>query len=176
MNDLMNFVSHLRDKEGLKGKWGVTGGSYGGFMTNWIVTHSNQFSAAVSERGISNLLSMCGTSDIGFWFNAIESGIDDPWSPEGIRKLMEMSPITYVSRANTPVMLIHGEEDYRCPIEQAEQFFVALKRKGVEAVLVRYQGDGHEHARRGRPENMVDRLEIKLKWFREKLNNNKKEK
>ncbi|MEM4912564.1 MAG: prolyl oligopeptidase family serine peptidase, partial [Metallosphaera sp.] len=114
---------------------------------------------------ISNLVSMCGTSDIGFWFNAIESGISDPWSTEGIEKLMKMSPIYYVKNVKTPTMLIHGEEDYRCPIEQAEQFYVALRMQGVPTALVRYQGDSHEHARRGKPKNMIDRLKTKLEWF-----------
>jgi len=172
MEDIMSFAKYLRDKEGFKGPWGITGGSYGGFMTNWVITHTDFFSAAISERGISNLLSMCGTSDIGFWFNAVESGVEDPWSPEGRSKLMEMSPIWYVDRVKTPLMLIHGEEDYRCPIEQAEQFYVALRRRGREAVLVRYQGESHEHARRGKPDNMAHRLELKLKWFNEKLKNN----
>ncbi|MCH4816128.1 MAG: S9 family peptidase [Saccharolobus sp.] len=163
--DLINFVNTVKEKYGLKGKLGVTGGSYGGFMTNWVVTKTNMFSAAISERSISNLVSMCGTSDIGFWFNAIESGISDPWSTEGIEKLMKMSPIYYVKNVKTPTMLIHGEEDYRCPIEQAEQFYVALRMQGVPTALVRYQGDSHEHARRGKPKNMIDRLKTKLEWF-----------
>ncbi|MEM1860270.1 MAG: prolyl oligopeptidase family serine peptidase, partial [Metallosphaera sp.] len=120
-------------------------------------------------RGISNLVSMCGTSDIGFWFNAVESGVDDPWNPENMEKLMRMSPIYYVGKVSTPTMFIHGEEDYRCPIEQAEQFHVALRSRGVESKLVRYQGDGHEHARRGRPDNMMHRLTIKLQWFKDHL-------
>ncbi len=169
MEDIMNFVNTVIQKHNLKGKIGVTGGSYGGFMTNWIITQTDIFSAAISERGISNLVSMCGTSDIGFWFNVIESGISDPWTKEGIEKLMRMSPIYYVKNVKTPTMLIHGEEDYRCPIEQAEQFYVALRMNGVPAELVRYQGDSHEHARRGKPKNMVDRLYTKLEWFKKYL-------
>lgn len=84
-------------------------------------------------------------------------------------KLMRMSPIYYVDNAKTPIMFIHGEEDYRCPIEQAEQFHVALRSRGVESKLVRYQGDGHEHARKGKPDNMVHRLNLKLEWFRSHL-------
>jgi dipeptidyl aminopeptidase/acylaminoacyl peptidase len=169
MEDILNFVNAVKEKYKLKGKIGVTGGSYGGFMTNWIITQTNVFSAAISERSISNLVSMCGTSDIGFWFNVIESGISDPWSKEGIERLMKMSPIYYVKNVKTPTMLIHGEEDYRCPIEQAEQFFVALKMQGVPTMLVRYQGDSHEHARRGKPKNMIDRLKTKLEWFNKYL-------
>ncbi|BDB99375.1 S9 family peptidase [Saccharolobus caldissimus] len=169
MEDILNFVNAVKEKYKLKGKIGITGGSYGGFMTNWIITQTNIFSAAISERSISNLVSMCGTSDIGFWFNVIESGISDPWSREGIERLMKMSPIYYVKNVKTPTMLIHGEEDYRCPIEQAEQFFVALKMQGVPTMLVRYQGDSHEHARRGKPKNMIDRLKTKLEWFNKYL-------
>jgi Dipeptidyl aminopeptidases/acylaminoacyl-peptidases len=165
MEDILNFVRTVKEKYELTGKIGVTGGSYGGFMTNWIVTKTDMFSAAISERSISNLVSMCGTSDIGFWFNTVESGIDDPWKPENMDKLMKMSPIYYVKNVKTPTMLIHGEEDYRCPIEQAEQFFMALKMNGIDSELVRYKGDGHEHARRGKPNNMKDRLRRKLDWF-----------
>ncbi len=114
---------------------------------------------------------MVGTSDIGFWFNTIELNIDRPYSASGMKKLMELSPISYVENVKTPTMLITGEEDYRCPIEQAEQFYVALKLNKVPAELVRYQGDNHEHARSGLPKNMIDRLEIKLKWFDRFLRN-----
>lgn len=165
MKEIMEFIKLVKEKFKLKGKFGVTGGSYGGFMTNWIVTQTDIFSAAISERSISNLVSMCETSDIGFWFNAIEAGIEDPWKQESIEKLMKISPIYYVKNVKTPTMLIHGEEDYRCPIEQAEQFFNALKMNGVPTVLIRYQGDGHEHARKGKPLNMKDRLKRKLEWF-----------
>ncbi|QIW23645.1 S9 family peptidase [Sulfolobus sp. S-194] len=165
MKELLNFVNEVKKRFNLTDKFGVTGGSYGGYMTNWIVTQTDIFSAAISERSISNLVSMCGTSDIGFWFNAIEAGIEDPWSKDGIEKLMRMSPIYYVKNVKTPTMLIHGEIDYRCPIEQAEQFFIALKMNNVPTELVRYQGDSHEHARRGKPKNMIDRLKRKLEWF-----------
>lgn len=165
MKEILEFLGIVKEKFNLKGKFGVTGGSYGGFMTNWTITQTDIFSAAISERSISNLVSMCGTSDIGFWFNTIEAGIEDPWTQESINKLITMSPIYYVKNVKTPTMLIHGEEDYRCPIEQAEQFFNALKLNNVETVLVRYQGDGHEHARKGKPSNMKDRLKRKVEWF-----------
>ncbi|QKR00220.1 S9 family peptidase [Metallosphaera tengchongensis] len=169
MRQLLQFLNDAKKQFNLSGKFGVTGGSYGGFMTNWIVTQTDVFSAAVSERSISNLVSMCGTSDIGFWFNAVESGIEDPWTEESIEKLTKMSPIYYVKRVKTPIMLIHGEDDFRCPVEQAEQFHVALRSNNVESVLVRYPGEGHEHARKGKPENMVHRLSKKLEWFEEHL-------
>lgn len=164
----MKFVM---DKYGISDNFALTGGSYGGFMTNWIVTHSNIFKCAISERSISNMLSMIGTSDIGFWFNSLQMNIKDPYSKEGMKKLMDYSPITYVKNAKTPVLLITGEEDYRCPIEQAEQFFVGLKLNMVDSELIRYQGDNHEHARSGIPNNMVDRLERKLAWLNKYMKN-----
>ncbi|BCU67633.1 acylaminoacyl-peptidase [Sulfolobales archaeon HS-7] len=171
MEELLNFLTTVREKYGLTGKVGVTGGSYGGYMTNWLITKVDIFSAAISERGISNLLSMCGTSDIGFWFNAVEAGVEDPWSTEGIAKLMKLSPITYVRNVKTPLLLIHGENDYRCPIEQAEQFYQGLVDQ-VDVKLVIYNEEDHEHARRGKPINMKDRLSKKLDWFDEHLKKN----
>ncbi|KQB35764.1 alpha/beta hydrolase family protein [Acidiplasma aeolicum] len=169
MHYLLKFVQECRSRYGLTGKIGVTGGSYGGYMTNWIVTQTNEFACAISERSISNLFSMIGTSDIGFWFNALELDLKDPYSKEGMQKLMNFSPISYVKKSKTPIMLITGEEDYRCPIEQAEQFHVAMKMNGVESVLVRYPGDNHEHARTGVPKNMVDRIRRKTEWFERHL-------
>ena len=164
-NYVKKFIKIIRETYGINENLGLTGGSYGGFMTNWIVTQTDMFRTAISERSISNLLSMVGTSDIGFWFNTIELNIDRPYSKTGMQKLMELSPISYVENVKTPTMLITGEQDYRCPIEQAEQFYVALRLNNVESELVRYQDDNDEHARSGVPKNMIDRLEIKLKWF-----------
>lgn len=158
-------MKYVMDQYGVVNNFAVTGGSYGGFMTNWIVTHSNIFKCGISERSISNMLSMIGTSDIGFWFNTLQLKITDPYSKEGIGKLMEYSPITYVKDVKTPVLLITGEEDYRCPIEQAEQFYTGLKLNNIDTGLIRYEGDNHEHARSGIPTNMIDRLKRKLAWF-----------
>lgn len=164
--DLLEFLDTATTKFSLSDKAAITGGSYGGFMTNAAITKTARFRCGVSERSISNMLSMCGTSDIGFWFNALENGVEDPWSPEGMKRLNEISPLTHVKEVRTPTMFIHGEEDYRCPIEQSEQMYTALRMNGIDSMLVRYQGDSHEHARRGIPANMRDRLERKLGWFR----------
>lgn len=163
--DIMDFVDAVIKKYSLTGKFAITGGSYGGYMTNWMITHTDFFSAAISERCVSNLVSMCGTSDIGFWFNAVYMGVNDPWAPESIERMMKHSPISYVKKARTPTLFIHGEQDYRCPIEQAEQMFVGLKMNGVESEMLRYQGDSHEHARAGKPPNMIHRLSAKKEWF-----------
>ncbi len=163
--DLMDFIKRAAMKYSLTGKFGITGGSYGGYMTNWMITHTDFFKAAISERCVSNLVSMCGTSDIGFWFNAVYMGVSDPWNPQSMEKMMRHSPISYVKNANTPTLFIHGEQDYRCPIEQAEQMFVGLRMNGVNSELLRYQGDSHEHARAGKPRNMLHRLSAKKEWF-----------
>jgi dipeptidyl aminopeptidase/acylaminoacyl peptidase len=164
-SDILAFMDAAVSRYRVEENFAITGGSYGGYMTNAAIVQTNRFKAAIAERCVSNLMSMCGTSDIGFWFNAIESGVKDPWSESGMRTLLEMSPITKAKNARTPTLFIHGEEDYRCPIEQSEQMFSALKLNGIETVLARYPGDSHEHARHGIPRNMLDRLQRKLDWL-----------
>ncbi len=163
--DIVAYMDAAKSKYKLSENFAITGGSYGGYMTNAAIVQTTRFKAGIAERCVSNLMSMCGTSDIGFWFNAIESGIEDPWSEAGMKTLLEMSPITKAKKARTPTLFIHGEEDYRCPIEQSEQMFSALKMNHVPTELARYPGDSHEHARHGVPRNMRDRLERKLSWF-----------
>src|SRR5438477_1002 len=106
----------------------LTGGSYGGFMTNWIIGHTDRFRAAVTQRSISNNISAFGTSDIGWHFWEHEMGDATPWS--GGEKLIFRSPLTYVTSVKTPLLILHAERDLRCPIEQAEQLFTALKVLG----------------------------------------------
>lgn len=141
---------------------GVTGGSYGGFMTNWIVGHTNLFKAAVTQRSISNWLSFYGVSDIGYFFNKWQHGydlLDDP------KALWDISPLKYADKVETPLLILHGELDYRCPIEQGEQFFVALKHLKKEVEFVRFPGANHELSRSGKPEMRVERLNHILRWF-----------
>jgi dipeptidyl aminopeptidase/acylaminoacyl peptidase len=146
-----------------RGRLYVTGGSYGGFMTNWIVGHTDRFRAAAAQRSISNNISAFGTSDIGWHFWQFEMGDATPWRDE--HKLVEHSPLTYVEQVKTPLLILHAEKDYRCPIEQAEQFFVALKLLGKEAVFVRYQDDSHELTRGGKPRNRIDHARRIADWF-----------
>ncbi|QSO50917.1 S9 family peptidase [Alicyclobacillus curvatus] len=141
----------------------VTGGSYGGYMTNWIVGHTNRFKAAVTQRCISNLHSMFGTSDIGFWFNKAELGGADLWDAEEF--IMARSPIRYAKNITTPTKVIHSEEDYRCPMEQAQQWFTALKRLNVDTEFVRFAGENHDLSRNGKPLNRISRLTHILEWF-----------
>lgn len=142
---------------------GVCGGSYGGYMTNWIIGHTDRFRAAVSMRCVSELVSMYGTSDIGVYFSEWEIGAT-PWDdPERYRRL---SPLTYAPNIRTPLLLLHAEEDWRCPIAQAEQLFTWLRRLGRTVELVRFPGEGHNLTRSGRPRHRLEHLEHELRWFR----------
>jgi len=141
----------------------VTGGSYGGFMTNWIVGHTDRFRAAVTQRSISNNVSAFGTSDIGWHFWEHEMGDATPW--QGSEKLVFRSPLTYVTNVKTPLLILHAERDLRCPIEQAEQLFTALKVLGKEAVFVRFPEDNHDLTRGGKPKHRVEHARRIADWF-----------
>ncbi len=140
----------------------LTGGSYGGFMTNWLVTQTELFRSAVTQRSICNWVSFYGTSDIGYNFAAQEVG-GNPWAD--LDKLWEQSPLKHVTKVETPLLILHADEDHRCPVEQAEQFFVALKRLGRETQFVRFPDEGHELSRSGRPDRRVARLGAISDWF-----------
>jgi dipeptidyl aminopeptidase/acylaminoacyl peptidase len=140
---------------------GVTGGSYGGYMTNWIVGHTNRFKAAVTQRSVVLLETFFGTSDLGWLWNHEFGG--QPWeNPEGYA---QMSPLTYAKNIKTPLLIIHSENDLRCAIEQGEQLYLRLKymRKTVE--LVRFPEEPHGLSRHGRPDRRIARLEHILRWF-----------
>lgn len=147
-------------------QWFVTGGSYGGFMTNWIVGHTDRFKAAVTQRSISNWLSFYGVSDVGYFFTEME--IDgNPW--EDVELLWKHSPLAYAHKVNTPLLILHGEQDLRCPIEQGEQLYTALKRLGKCTEMVRFPGANHELSRSGRPVLRVERLSRIAGWFEKYL-------
>jgi dipeptidyl aminopeptidase/acylaminoacyl peptidase len=141
----------------------LTGGSYGGFMTNWLIGHTDRFRSAVTQRSISNWLSFFGTSDIGYNFTPIEQG-GNPW--QDTERLWDQSPIKYVKNISTPLLILHSEADYRCPIEQAEQLFIALKTLGKETRLIRFPDEGHELSRSGRIDRRIQRLEAIIDWFK----------
>lgn len=143
-------------------RMGIMGGSYGGFMTNWAITHTDRFAAACTQRSISNHLSFAGTSDVGTSFSRDEYG-GNPWDDEEL--LMSKSPIRYVKNVKTPTLILHQEEDHRCPIEQAEQLYTALVVLGVPVKFVRFPGEGHEMPRAGQPQRRVNRMHHILDWF-----------
>ncbi len=137
---------------------GVYGYSYGGFMASWIVGHTDRFKAAIVGAPCIDLPSMYGTSDIGVSFG-------EPQWGDSHTALVERSPLTYASNVNTPVLLLHGEADARCPIEQSEQFFVALKRQGKEVEFVRFPDSSHAFPRSGHPKMREEFLRRVLDWF-----------
>lgn len=140
----------------------LTGGSYGGFMTNWLTAHTQRFRSAVTQRSICNWLSFFGTADIGPWFGGQEQG-GNPW--DDTERLWRNSPLAYVANVRTPTLVIHSENDHRCPIEQGEQWFTALKELGVETRMLRFPDEGHDLSRSGRPDRRVERLEAIIGWF-----------
>ncbi len=141
----------------------LTGGSYGGWLTAWLVAKSNIFKAAVSQRGVYNLISMIGTTDIPN-FNVMEMGGVSPW--ENLELFWQQSPLAHVENVQCPVLIIHSENDFRVPISQAEEYFVALKKFGKITEFVRYPEDGHELSRSGTPSRRKDRLLRILNWFK----------
>ena len=162
--DLMAGVDHALGEGWVDPKrLYVTGGSYGGFMTNWVIGHTDRFRAAATTRSISNNVSAFGTSDIGWHFWEYEMGNASPWVDP--HKLVERSPLTYVKNVKTPLLILHAEHDLRCPIEQAEQFFVALRLHGVETQFVRFPEDNHDLTRGGKPRNRVEHCRRIVEWF-----------
>lgn len=140
---------------------GVTGGSYGGYMTNWLVSHTDRFRAAVTQRSVVNLESLFGTSDFGYDLGHEFGGT--PWHK--VEQLRRQSPLTYVKNIRTPLLIEHQEQDLRCPIEQAEQLFACLKVLGREVELIRFEGESHGMSRGGRPHNRAERLRAIAGWF-----------
>ncbi|NHM31725.1 S9 family peptidase [Neobacillus terrae] len=163
--DIMDAVDYVLDQHDFidDQQLFVTGGSYGGFMTNWIVGHTNRFKAAVTQRSISNWISFYGVSDIGYYFTEwqIESDLSD------IEKLWKHSPLAYVKNVETPLLILHSEKDYRCPIEQGEQLFIALKRLEKPAKMIRFPEENHELSRSGKPSLRIYRLNYIADWFGE---------
>ena len=144
---------------------GVTGGSYGGYMTNWIIGHTDRFQAAVTQRSVVDLRSFVGSTDMGFSLDKEFNGY--PWSnPENYVKC---SPITYFRNVKTPVLILHNEMDLRSNIEQAEQMFAMLKILGKRVELVRFPEEPHGLSRHGRPDRRVARLEWICRWFKKHL-------
>ncbi len=165
--DLMCIADYLQslpfvDPE----RMGVAGGSYGGYMTNWIVGHTDRFRAAITDRSVVNLVSMGGTSDFPQIPNRYWQGNfwDEP------QKLWECSPLAYAGRVRTPLLIVHSEGDLRCPISEADQLFSALKRLGREVLYVRYpQESSHGLSRTGPPDLRRDRLQRYLDWWKRYL-------
>ncbi|TWT03342.1 S9 family peptidase [Planococcus sp. CPCC 101016] len=165
--DIMNSVNQIVEANDWidADRLGVTGGSYGGFMTNWIVGHSNLFKAAVTQRSISNWISFFGVSDIGYYFSDWQIGAD----MTDVDKLWQHSPLKYAKNVETPLLILHSENDYRCPIEQSEQLYVTLKSMGKETEFVRFPEADHNLSRTGKPNLRFARLEQITGWMEKYL-------
>lgn len=165
--DLMTALDQLIERTGVvdSDRMGVGGGSYGGFMTNWIVGQTDRFAAAVSMRSISDLVTFRGNTDIPIW-GELQWG-PEPWSDPDFR--WSRSPLRYVENVKTPLLLTHGEMDLRCPIDQAEAFFGALRLLRREVEMVRFPDESHDLSRSGRPDRRVERLRRIQGWFERHL-------
>lgn len=167
-DDLMAFVDTVLERCPFvrHDQIGVTGGSYGGFMTNWIVGHTDRFKAAATQRSIANWISMYGTTDIGYFFTQDQMGVN-PW--ESHEKLWDFSPMKYADKIKTPLLVLHSEEDYRCWLAEGIQMFTALKVNQVPAKMVMFHGENHELSRSGKPKNRVKRLKEITAWMSQYL-------
>ncbi len=140
-----------------------TGGSYGGFMTNWIIGHTDRFCCAASQRSISNWISMQWTSDIGPAFASDQCGADNPYID--IQELWDHSPLKYADKVKTPTLFIHSDEDYRCPLSEGMQMMQAIANHGVETRMAIFHQENHELSRSGRMNGRIRRLNEITDWF-----------
>ena len=168
--DLLGLLDAAVERFGLDAaRLGVAGGSYGGFMTNWLTAHyPGKFKAAATQRSISNWTSFWGASDIGIRFAELELGAGLWEAPE---LYWQKSPLAHARALETPTLVVHAEEDHRCPIDQGETWFAALIKRGVPARFLRVPGEGHELSRSGRPDRRVKRLEEIVAWLVNYLSN-----
>jgi dipeptidyl aminopeptidase/acylaminoacyl peptidase len=137
---------------------GVLGGSHGGFMTSWLIGHTDRFKAAVSERAVNAIDSFEGSSDIGWGFGF------DLYGP-GVEHQHAESPLTYADKITTPVLIVHSEQDWRCPLEQGQRLYVALRNRDAEVEMLVFPGEGHELSRSGLPSHRVARFDAIVDWF-----------
>jgi len=162
-DDVMSWANYMRKKSYIAAnRMGVTGGSYGGYMTNWIIGHTSKFKAAVTQRCVSNMISMFGSSD-GNWIFQMGFGDKPPW--ENFEGFWDRSPLKHIGNAKTPTLVLHSEQDMRTAFEQAEQLYVSLKRLGVDSELVVFPGETHDLSRSGRTDRRMERLKHILRWF-----------
>lgn len=145
---------------------GVAGGSYGGFMTNWIIGHTDRFHAAASQRSISNWVSFEHNSDIGHTFILNNQGAN---TRTDVELLWKQSPLQFAPNCKTPTLFIHSDEDYRCYMAEGLAMFSAIKRNGCPSKLCLFHGENHELSRGGKPENRIDRMTEIINWMDEYL-------
>ncbi len=163
-NDLMEWTDYVLDRYPAidRKRLGVMGGSYGGYMTNWIISHTRRFAAAVSMRSIADLSGSYGATDYGAWGTPGVYG-GTPWANED--RLKRQSPYTYAMDISTPTLFLHSFEDHRCNVTGAMQMYTALQLKGVPTRMCLFKGECHELSRSGRPRSRLRRLEEIMNWM-----------
>jgi dipeptidyl aminopeptidase/acylaminoacyl peptidase len=158
-DDVLAFLdAALKDPRLDADRVGIMGGSYGGYMTTLLIGRTDRFAAAISERAFNDPVSFVGSSDIGWFFPDGYLGTD----PE---RIAAQSALAGARAITTPTLVIHSEQDWRCPLEQGTRLFVELKRRGVPTELLLFPGEGHELSRSGRPRHRLARLEHVLRWW-----------
>lgn len=161
--DVSALTDHLCGLDEVdEGRVGIGGGSYGGFMTGWALARDERYRAGLVERAVTSWTTMFGTSDIGNWFTERTIGASIESDPTEVAR---QSPITYAADITAPTLILHSEHDWRCPIEQAEQLFAAIRRNGGDATMVRFPNENHELSRSGSPRHRVERFEIVHEFF-----------
>ena len=166
--DLMEFTDHVLAKfpQIDPARVAATGGSYGGFMCNWIEGHTDRFAAIASQRSISNWVADFGASEIGYTFDVNEMAAT-PWT--NMEKMWWHSPLKYACNAKTPILFIHSLEDYNCTLDQGVEMFAAMKYFGVPSRMCLFEGENHSLSRSGKPRHRVRRLTEIMNWFQEYL-------
>ncbi|HSO14562.1 MAG TPA: S9 family peptidase [Arthrobacter sp.] len=160
MQDVLAFLDGALGKfeELDAGALGIMGGSYGGYLTAWTISHDHRFKAAIVERGYLDPVSFIGSSDIGWFFGGEYTG-------RSAEQMAAQSPMARVEQVRTPALVIHSEEDLRCPVEQGQRYFTALKQLGVEAAFLVFPGEDHELSRSGTPHHRKQRFDEILRWW-----------
>lgn len=160
MQDVLAFLDGALGKfeELDAGALGIMGGSYGGYLTAWTISHDHRFKAAIVERGFLDPVSFTGSSDIGWFFGGEYTG-------RSAEQMAAQSPMARVDQVRTPSLVIHSEEDLRCPVEQGQRYFTALKQLGVEAAFLVFPGENHELSRAGTPHHRKQRFDQILQWW-----------
>jgi dipeptidyl aminopeptidase/acylaminoacyl peptidase len=160
MQDVLAFLDGALQKfEELDAEaLGIMGGSYGGYLTAWTISHDHRFKASIVERGFLDPVSFTGSSDIGWFFGGEYTG-------RSAEEMAAQSPMARVDQVRTPTLIIHSEEDLRCPVEQGQRYFTALKQLGVEAAFLVFPGENHELSRSGTPHHRRQRFDQILQWW-----------
>lgn len=163
--DLMAGIDHVIATEAVDGdRLGIGGLSYGGYMTNWAITQTHRFKAAVSRNGISNLATSSLLSDQVIWFAMYSEGDEQARTAY----LHNRSPLTFADNITTPLLLLHSEQDMRCPVEESMQLFITLRLRKRQVELVRYPNMSHliDLPNFGTPLQRTDRLRRTMQWFK----------